>query len=305
MNATWSWRRTINTSNPSAPGVSRTTTTVDAGRNAAIVITFHLAYPPYPPKQYPPPVITRDDSGFIAVLRLSHGKVSALDTDLCHALVRELEQIAASDAHALVITGSGSAFSAGVDLFRVLDGSAAYLTQFLPAMEAFFRTLLTFPKPAVAAVNGHAIAGGCIIASACDYRVMAEGSARIGIPELVVGVPFPPLPFEIVKARVSPTAFRDLVFTGRTVPPPEALALGLIDDIAPLDVLMARARHAAERLATIPPMTFALTKRTFTDPLLERVRHAASLNDDVLEAWKSPAVQARMRAYVEQTVGKK
>lgn len=239
------------------------------------------------------------------MLRLAHGKVSALDVEFCDALVRELEQIAASDARALIITGSGTAFSAGVDLFRVLHGGAEYLHQFLPAMESFFQTLLTFPKPAIAAVNGHAIAGGCIITAACDYRLMAEGSARIGVPELAVGVPFPTLPFEIVRARVSPQQFRDLVFTGRTVPPPEALALGLIDEIAPLDVLMARAQHAAARLAAIPPITFALTKRTFTDPLLERVRGATSLNADVLEAWESGAVQARMRAYVDQTVGKK
>jgi enoyl-CoA hydratase len=250
-------------------------------------------------------VITRDDSGSIAVLRFSHGKVSALDVDFCHVLVRELEQIAAGDARALVVTGTGSTFSAGVDLFRVLDGGAEYLKQFLPAMEEFFRTLLTFPKPAIAAVNGHAIAGGCIIAAACDYRIMAEGSARIGVPELAVGVPFPTLPFEIVRARVSPQQFRDLVLTGRTVQPQEALALGFVDEVAPLDVLMTRAHHAAERLAEIPPIAFALTKRTFTDPLLERVRGATSLNADVLEAWESPAVQARMRAYVEKTVGKK
>ena len=250
-------------------------------------------------------MITRDDSGSIAVIRLSHGKVSALDAGFCHALVRELEHVDASAAQALVITGTASTFSAGVDLFRVLDDGAAYLKQFLPAMESFFQSLLTFPKPAVAAINGHAIAGGCIIAAACDFRVMAEGSARIGVPELAVGVPFPTLPFEIVGARVSPPQFRDLVFTGRTVPPPEALALGLIDEIAPLDVLMTRAHHAAERLSAIPPITFALTKRTFTEPLLERVRGAAALNADVLEAWESPAVQARMRTYLEQTVGKR
>jgi enoyl-CoA hydratase len=250
-------------------------------------------------------VLIRDDSGTVAVLRLAHGKVSALDVEFCDALVRELEQIAASDARALIITGSGTAFSAGVDLFRVLQGGADYLQRFLPAMEAFFRTLLTFPKPAIAAINGHAIAGGCIAAAACDYRVMAEGSTRIGVPELAVGVPFPALPFEIVRSRVSAAHLRDLVFTGRTVPPHEAIAMGLIDEIAPFDVLMTRAAHAAERLADIPPITFALTKRTFTDPLLDRVRGATALNADVLHAWEHPAVQARMRAYVEKTVGKK
>ena len=250
-------------------------------------------------------MIIREDSQDIAVLRLAHGKVSALDLEFCRALVTELEDIRSSVARALVVIGTGSAFSAGVDLFRVLKGSTDYLGEFLPAMEALFQTIVSFPKPLVAAVNGHAIAGGCIIAAACDYRIMTEGNARIGIPELIVGVPFPTLPFEIVRARVSPASFRHLVLSGKTVTPPDALALGLIDEIAPSDVLLTRAHHAAEQLAQIPPIAFALTKRAFTEPILERVRHARSLNDDVLAAWASPDVQARMRAYVEQTVGKK
>ena len=250
-------------------------------------------------------MIAREDSGDIAVIRLSYGKVSALDAEFCFALVRELETIAVANTRALIVTGTGSAFSAGVDLFKVLDGGAAYLQHFLPAMESLFTALLSFPKPIVAAINGHAIAGGCIIAAACDHRVMAEGNGRIGVPELAVGVPFPTLPFEIVRARMTPTNFRHLVFTGRTVLPEEALQLALIDEIAPGDVLMTRALATAEQLAAIPPVTFALTKRTFSEPLLDRVRNAKSLNDDVLESWASPAVQARMRAYVEKTVGKK
>ena len=250
-------------------------------------------------------MIIREDLENAAVLRLAHGKVSALDIELCQALSRELEQVAIGPAPALIITGTGSTFSAGVDLFRVLAGGATYLNEFLPAMEAFFNALVMFPKPAVAAVNGHAIAGGCIITAACDYRVMAEGAARIGVPELVVGVPFPPLPFEIMRARLSPPHFRELVLTGRTVQPAEALPLALVDELAPPDVLMTRAQHAAGRLLAIPPATFTLTKRAFTDPILERVQRATSFNGGVLEAWESPAVQDRIRAYVERTVGRK
>lgn len=250
-------------------------------------------------------MITREDAGDIAVLRLSHGKVSALDIDLCHAIVNALDGFATDDFRAVVLTGTGSAFSAGVDLFKVMNGGAGYLRRFLPAMEALFRALLEFPKPLVAAINGHAIAGGCIMAAACDHRVMSEGDARIGIPELVVGVPFPTLPFEIVRARVSAPDFRQLIFSGRTVLAPEALRLGLIDEIAAPQVLIPRAREAAGRLASIPSITFELTKRTFTEPLFERVRAGAALNAVAIEAWSSAAVQDRIRAYVEQTVGKK
>ena len=250
-------------------------------------------------------MISREDAGSVAVLRMAHGKVSALDVEFCGRVVKELDHASTSDITAVVITGTGTAFSAGVDLFRVLNGGVAYLQQFLPAMESMFRALLTFPKPLVAAVNGHAIAGGCIVAGTCDYRVMTEGKARIGVPELLVGVPFPTLPFEIMRARVSPAHFRQLVLSGRTVLPSEALSLGLVDEVAPEDVLMTRALDAAEQLSAIPASAFALTKRAFIEPILTRVEQARPLNDDVLEAWASPAVQARMRAYVEQTVGKK
>ena len=235
---------------------------------------------------------------------MAHGKVSALDALFCDALVKEITEVARGPARALVLTGTGSSFSAGVDLFQALEGGADYLSRFLPAMETFFRTLLTFPKPAVAAVNGHAIAGGCIIAAACDHRIMVNGTGRIGVPELAVGVPFPTLPFEIVGARVPQTRFRDLVYSGRVVLPPEALALGLIDEVADAEMLLPRAREVAKTLAQIPATTFGLTKRTFTAPLLARVDASASLNADVIEAWGSPDVQARMRQYVEKTVGR-
>jgi enoyl-CoA hydratase len=250
-------------------------------------------------------MIVREDIGALAVLRLAHGKVSALDVDLCTRLARELDNLAAGATRAVILTGTGSAFSAGVDLFRVLNGGTQYLGQFLPAMEACFRALLTFPKPLIAAVNGHAIAGGCIIAACCDYRLMAETTARIGVPELLVGVPFPTLPFEIMRARVSPAHFRELVLSGRTVLPADALAVGLVDEVAPADNMLARAQQAAERLAQIPSIAFALTKRAFTEPILHRVDSATTLNEDVLAAWGSAAVQERMRAYLEQTVGKK
>ena len=235
---------------------------------------------------------------------MAHGKVSALDVEFCDAMVASFNDIARGQQRALVLTGTGSSFSAGVNLFRVLNEGADYLKRFLPALERYFRTLLTFPKPAIAAVNGHAIAGGCIAAAACDHRLMAAGQARIGVAELAVGVPFPMLPFEIVGARVEPTRFRDLVYTGRVVEPPEALAVGFVDEVVQADALMSRAHAVAERLAAIPPKTFELTKRTFTAPIIARVQASIELNAEVVTAWESPTVQHHIREYLDKTIGK-
>src|ERR1700728_4888718 len=128
-----------------------------------------------------------DRHGSVAVLRLDHGKVHALDDVLLGDLVAGLDTVERSDARALVLTAAGRVFSAGVDLQRVLDGGAEYLETMMPALIAAFVRLFSYPLPVVAAVNGPAIAGGCILACAADRRILIEGG-RIGASELLVGV---------------------------------------------------------------------------------------------------------------------
>ena len=109
---------------------------------------------------------------------------------------------AVDQARAVVITGSGSVFSAGVDLQRIVAGGPSYVREFLPALSDSFMAIFDHPGPVVAAVNGHAIAGGCVIAAACDVRLMAHG--KIGLAELSVSVPFPPVAMEIMRYAVGP-----------------------------------------------------------------------------------------------------
>ena len=163
---------------------------------------------------------------------------------------------------------------------------------------------LTFPKPVVAAINGHAIAGGCILAAACDHRIMTEGNGRIGIPELAVGVPFPALPLQIMAARLADGPLRDLVFSGRTVQIDEAKAMGLIDEKCPSGMLLDRATEVALKLASIPPGAFALTKEAFYSPILERVRQLADLNARVADAWLQQHTYDAIRAYLDKTIKK-
>jgi enoyl-CoA hydratase len=241
----------------------------------------------------------------VALVRLEHGKVNALDLSLCEALTRQLADLADDSSAAVVVTGAGSSFCAGVDLVQLVEGGTPYVTRFLPVMDAFFHALLTFPKPVVAAVNGHAIAGGCIIAACCDHAVMAEGTARMGVSELAVGVPFPMLPMEIVRARVSTRDARDLVYGARAVLPAEALAMGLVDEVAPAPELLNRAIHAATRLAAIPAVTFALTKRTFVAPILARVAATPAIDADVTRAWQGDEVLSHVRSFLERRAARR
>ena len=111
-------------------------------------------------------MIDISEQGEIAIVTMRHGKANAMDLEFCEAIAARFEELKKSKAKAVVLTGEGKIFSAGVDLVRALDGGAHYFHKFLPAMSKAFVTVFFFPKPLVAAVNGHAIAGGCIIACA-------------------------------------------------------------------------------------------------------------------------------------------
>jgi enoyl-CoA hydratase len=249
-------------------------------------------------------MIERDDRDGIRILRLAHGKVSAMDIELGEAFMREMDDAAASPIKAVIVTGTGSSFSAGVDLYRVVKDGPEYGKRFLPVLDALLKAALTLPKPVIAAVNGHAIAGGCILAACCDHRIMIDGNGRIGIPELAVGVPFPALPLQIMAARVSDGALRDLVFSGRTVQVDEAKALGLIDEKCPAGMLIDRAMEVAAKMAAIPAGAFALTKEAFFTPIVARAQSMSTLNGRVTDAWMQQHTYDTIRAYLEKTIRK-
>src|SRR3990172_4729653 len=119
----------------------------------------------------------------IAVLTLTHGKANALDIEFCEALAARFRELRTSAAKAVVITGQGRMFSAGVDLKRLSEGGADYIRKFLPALHRLYDTVFFHPRPVVAAINGHAIAGGCVLACCADRRIMANEGGRIGVTE--------------------------------------------------------------------------------------------------------------------------
>lgn len=237
----------------------------------------------------------------IVTLRLDHGKANALDLEHVQELGTALERFGRdATLQAAILTGTRTIFCAGVDLTRVLDGGAEYARRFVPALSRTFHLLFTCPKPVVAAVNGHAIAGGCVLAAACDYRLMAEGSATIGVPELRVGVPFPLVAIEILRFATSTAHLQELVYRGATYTTDAAYERGLVDEVVPLDQLPQRAAIVAGRLALEPVARFRITKQQLRAPTIAAIAaHEADTDAAVAAEWERPETRAAIRAYLE------
>src|SRR5262249_35642165 len=151
------------------------------------------------------------------VLRMIAGKANALTMQLLDTLGRAIDDAAA--ARALVITGDGTAFSAGLALPELIDLDRSTMAGLIDHFEQTMRRVLTFPRATVAAINGHAFAGGCVLALMCDARVMAAGTAQIGLNEVQLGIGLPAIVVEPLRARVSPAALGAIALEGRLFSP--------------------------------------------------------------------------------------
>src|SRR5258707_3016097 len=182
----------------------------------------------------------------ITIVRLAHGKVNALDVELLQAIAKAFGSL--EPGRAVVFTGAGRSFSAGVDLKRIDDGGMDYVRVFRPSLSAAVRAVFDHPGPVVAAINGHAIAGGCVLAAACDRQLMSGGT--IGLSEMRVGVPFPAVPLEVMRHLIGPSV-RRMVLDAELYAPGDALALGLIDEVVAPESLLDESLAAVARLARI------------------------------------------------------
>lgn len=230
----------------------------------------------------------------VTVVRLVHGKVNALDLELLQEISAVMRDLDPNEA--VVITGSGAVFSAGVDLRRIVAGGRPYVREFIPALSAAFLAVFDHPGPMVAAIDGHAIAGGCVIAAACDVRIMSGG--RIGLAELSVGVPFPPVAMEILRHALGP-AVGHLVLTAGLLDATQAQSIGLVHQVTGADVLLDSAVDRAQRMAQVPPEVFEFSKRQLQQPA--RARLAGQEGDDevVLAMWSSDRTREAIAEYLD------
>lgn len=234
-----------------------------------------------------------------AEVTLSHGKVNAMDLELCRELNHTIVELERDESiRGLIVRGNDRVFSAGVDLKRFVAEPPEYVDEFLPELRRLFSNAYFFGKPLVSAISGHALAGGCVLASAGDARLLVS-DAQIGMPELRVGLALPAEGIEMFRQAVAGPYFERVVTSGASFQNQAALTAGLADELVTLESLMSRARTLIAELQRIPLPVFSLTKRQIRQPIRQRMLATdAEFGRQVSDLWRSPSVRQSVADYV-------
>src|SRR3954453_9637705 len=228
----------------------------------------------------------------VTTVRIDHPPVNAFDLGLVDDAVATVRGIEGP----IVLTGAGTCFSAGVDLRAIIDGGADYTDRFLAAVSAAFLAVFDHPAPVVAAINGHAIAGGCVFAMAADIRLMSAGT--IGLTVLAVGAMFPMSALEICRYAMGTSVTQATLGAG-TVDASTAAALGWVDEVVTPEELLPRATALARELAEYAPAAYAMTKRQLHRPARDAIDAGTETDVTVRAGWMSQETHARMAAYMK------
>ena len=230
----------------------------------------------------------------LAVVHLACGKANALNPRSLAAIEGALAEAAGRDARGVVLTGYDRFFSGGLDLVALYGLERDAMDAFMAWFDAVMLRVFAFPRPVVAAVSGHAVAGGGILALACDARVMGASAGRFGLNEIRLGVPFPASALEIVRYAVLARSVEEVLYGGELFAPRAALERGLVTEVVDGDVLEA-ARRTCARLATEPAGAFETIKAALKAPAVERARATlAPLRRAFVDAWYAPEARRRI-----------
>jgi len=228
----------------------------------------------------------------VSMVRFDHPPVNALDLDVLDDVIVTMRGVDGP----VVLTGTGRCFSAGVDLRAVTDGGAEYTDRFLTALSAAFLAVFDHPAPVVAAINGHAIAGGCVFAMAADIRLMSAGT--IGLTELAVGAMFPMSALEICRYAMGPSV-TPATLQAQTIDVSTAAAFGWVDEVVTAQELVPRSIALARELSEFSPAAYAMTKQQLHRPARAAIDAGAETDAMVRASWMSDETHARIRAYMD------
>jgi Delta3-Delta2-enoyl-CoA isomerase len=237
------------------------------------------------------------DHGPIRELRLNRPPVNALTGELIVALREAIEAAPQQGMKAIILSGSPGRFSAGLDIPFLLTCDRPVIGELWRKLYALMRELAASSVPIAAAITGHAPAGGAVLLTFCDWRVMAAGDFKMGLNEVQVGIPLPSVILAALRRLVGPHQAERLAVSGSLISPQEALDLGWIDDIAPLDEVIERACQWCESLLVLPSDAMTKTRRQARADLVAIFDRGLEAElDEVIANWWNPSTQEALRA---------
>jgi len=241
----------------------------------------------------------------ILELRLSRPPVNALDPTLVAALREAFLNAPAQGARAIVLSGRPGLYSAGLDVPTLLTLDHAGMGRFWQSFMCLLRTIGRSPIPTVAAITGHAPAGGAVLSIFCDYRVMARGPFRIGLNEVQVGLAVPEIIQVALRRLVGPHRMERLTVAGAMIESEEALRVGFVDELAETDQVVERALAWCRTHLALPPESMSETRRTARADLHAALDDAQRMSlDGFIERWFSDESQTTLRALVAKLKSK-
>ena len=233
------------------------------------------------------PHVTIEEQDGVALVRMDRPPANALDRELGGELIEVGERLRSADQRAVVLAGTERFFSAGLDLKVVPTLSPAEQDEMVMGINRMVAEWCAIPCPVVCAVTGHAIAGGLILALTGDYRVGAT-EGKLGLTEVRAGVPYPAGAMAMVRWELAPPAARLLTLGADLVDPARALELGLVDELAAPDEVVARSLEVARAMGALPAVTYRVVKHQVRGDLMEELRDIVDERDDpLLGSWLS------------------
>lgn len=250
-------------------------------------------------------VCSHDRDNGVRVLTLDRPPANAIDETLLNDLGAAIDAARVDDSvRALVLTGAGAFFSGGFDFSAPRRDDAVAHDLYARYRDTHLK-LLALPKPTVAMVNGHAIAGGLVLVLACDYRLGVDGDYRVGLNEVAVGASFPRTAFEIVRLRLPHARVSELILGAALYPSSQALRLGIVDELFPAEKFEDTVLRRAGRLGAFPREAYAHAKAALVAEAVARIE--AETPEEALQTmsvWITPESRAA-RAKQREKLGVK
>jgi len=246
-------------------------------------------------------MITAIDHGQIRELRLDRPPANALSPELMSALEQAVAAAPGEGVRALVLSGRPGMYSAGLDVPLLLTLEPPALADAWRNLYTLMRALAVSTVPIAAAITGHATAGGVVLPLFCDRRFVAEGSWKIGLNEVQVGLPLPPVIHAALVRQVGPREADRLAVGGLLIQPAEAAVVGLADELVPAGRVVERAVEWCRSLLALPPVAMTATRRQGRADLVRLFDGVFEGElDQVVANWWHPETQSVLRALVER-----